>query len=74
MKESVFSTATPSMGATVKAETSEVTCLERGGRAVATCFQKMRIRRLPGLPPLPAQDVATRVWFSLGEGRRLGHI
>ncbi|MFJ9243919.1 hypothetical protein [Streptomyces sp. NPDC101776] len=60
------------MGAAVESETREVTCLERGGRAVVTCFQKMRIRRLPGLPPLPTQAVAARVWFSLGEGRRLG--
>ncbi|KQW03824.1 hypothetical protein [Streptomyces sp. Root369] len=41
-----------SMGATVEAETSEVTCRERGGRATVTCFQKMRIRRLPDLPPI----------------------
>ncbi|WP_256727310.1 hypothetical protein [Streptomyces acidiscabies] len=62
------------MGATVEAETSEVTCLERGGRAVVTCFQKMRIRRLPDLPPLLVQAVATRVWFSTGEGWRRGHM
>lgn len=28
-----------SMGATVEAETSQVTCLERGGRAIVMCFQ-----------------------------------
>ncbi|WP_328785979.1 nuclear transport factor 2 family protein [Streptomyces canus] len=63
-----------SMGATVEAETSEVTCRERGGRAIVTCFQKMRIRRLPDLPPFLVQAVATRVWFSTDEGWRLGHM
>lgn len=63
-----------SMGATVEAETSEVTCRERGGRAIVTCFQKMRIRRLPDLPPFLIQAVATRVWFSTDEGWRLGHM
>ena len=63
-----------SMGATIEAETSEVTCRERGGRAVVTCFQKMRIRRVPDLPPFLVQAVATRVWFSTDEGWRLGHM
>ena len=63
-----------SMGATVEAETSEVTCRERDGRAIVTCFQKMRIRRLPDLPPFLVQAVATRVWFSTDEGWRLGHM
>ncbi|MGW1627008.1 nuclear transport factor 2 family protein [Streptomyces sp. NPDC002172] len=63
-----------SMGPTVEAETSEVTCRERGGRAIVTCFQKMRIRRLPDLPPFLVQAVATRVWFSTDEGWRLGHM
>ncbi|MBA4865394.1 nuclear transport factor 2 family protein [Streptomyces sp. PSKA54] len=63
-----------SMGPTVEAETSEVACLERGGRAIVTCFQKMRIRRLPDLPPFLVQAVATRVWFSTDEGWRLGHM
>jgi hypothetical protein len=63
-----------SMGATVEAETSEVTCRERGERAIVTCFQKMRIRRLPDLPPFLVQAVATRVWFSTDEGWRLGHM
>ncbi|GAA3998527.1 nuclear transport factor 2 family protein [Streptomyces sp. NBC_01352] len=63
-----------SMGSTVEAETSEVTCRERGGRAIVTCFQKMRIRRLPDLPPFLVQAVATRVWFSTDEGWRLGHM
>ncbi|WP_329224423.1 nuclear transport factor 2 family protein [Streptomyces canus] len=63
-----------SMGATVEAETSEVTCRERGGRAIVTCFQKMRIRCLPDLPPFLVQAVATRVWFSTDEGWRLGHM
>ena len=39
-----------------------------------TCFQKMRIRRLPDLPPFLVQAVATRVWFSTDEGWRLGHM
>ncbi|MFI1052750.1 hypothetical protein ACH4U3_44750 [Streptomyces griseoruber] len=39
-----------------------------------TCLQKMRIRRVPDLPPFLVQAVATRVWFSTDEGRRLGHI
>ncbi|GKQ41952.1 nuclear transport factor 2 family protein [Streptomyces sp. A012304] len=63
-----------SMGATLEAETSEVTCLERGGRAIVTCYQKMRIRRVPDLPPFLVQAVATRVWFSTDEGWRLGHM
>jgi hypothetical protein len=63
-----------SMGPIVEAETSEVTCLERGGRAIVTCFQKMRVRRLPDLPPFLVQAVATRVWFSTDEGWRLGHM
>ncbi|MEW2403413.1 nuclear transport factor 2 family protein [Streptomyces sp. NPDC046862] len=63
-----------SMGATLEAETSEVTCGERGGRAIVTCFQKMRIRRVPDLPPFLVQAVATRVWFSTDEGWRLGHM
>jgi hypothetical protein len=63
-----------SMGPTVEAETSEVTCRERGGRAIVTCFQKMRIRRLPDLPSFLVQAVATRVWFSTDEGWRLGHM
>src|SRR4051794_33353092 len=42
-----------SMGATVDAETSEVTCRERGGRAIVTCFQKMLIRRLPDPAAVP---------------------
>ncbi|MFI6442816.1 hypothetical protein [Streptomyces sp. NPDC050759] len=62
------------MGATVEAESSEVTCRERGGRAIVTCFQRMRIRRLPDLPPFLVQAVATRVWFSTDEGRRPGHM
>lgn len=62
------------MGATVEAETSEVTCGERGGRAIVTCFQKTRIRRLPDLPPFLGQAVATRVWFSTDKGWRLGHM
>lgn len=62
------------MGATVEASTSEVTCRERGGRAIVTCFQKMRIRRVPDLPPFLVQAVATRVWFSTDEGWRLGHM
>jgi hypothetical protein len=63
-----------SMGPVVEAETSEVRCLERGGRAIVTCFQTMRIRRLPDLPPFLVQAVATRVWFSTDEGWRLGHM
>jgi hypothetical protein len=63
-----------SMGPVVEAETSEVTCRERGGRAVVTCFQKMRVRRLPDLPPFLVQAVATRVWFATGDGWRLGHM
>ncbi|KUN57990.1 hypothetical protein AQJ46_44150 [Streptomyces canus] len=63
-----------SMGPTVEAETSGVTCRVRGGRAIATCFQKMRIRRLPDLPPFLVQAVATRVWLSTDEGWRLGHM
>ncbi|CAM5309980.1 nuclear transport factor 2 family protein [Streptomyces aurantiogriseus] len=63
-----------SMGATIEAETSEVTCRERAGRAVVTCFQKMSIRRVPDLPPFLVQAVATRVWFATDEGWRLGHM
>ncbi|GCB46253.1 nuclear transport factor 2 family protein [Streptomyces sp. NL15-2K] len=63
-----------SMGPIVEAETSEVACLERGGRAIVTCFQKMRVRRLPDLPPFLVQAVATRVWCSTDEGWRLGHM
>jgi hypothetical protein len=63
-----------SMGPVVEAETSEVTCREREGRAIVTCFQKMRIRRSPDLPPFLVQAVATRLWFSTGEGWRLGHM
>ena len=63
-----------SRGPTLEAETSEVTCRERGGRAIVTCYQKMRIRRLPDLPPFLVQAVATRVWFSTDEGWRLGHM
>lgn len=63
-----------SMGPVIEAETSEVSCRERGGRAIVTCFQRMRIRRLPDLPPFLVQAVATRVWFSAGEGWRLGHM
>ncbi|MEU0074510.1 nuclear transport factor 2 family protein [Streptomyces sp. NPDC006332] len=63
-----------SMGATVEAETSEVTWREREGRAIVTCFQKMRIRRVPDLPPFLVQAVATRVWFATDEGWRLGHM
>ncbi|MFD8656369.1 MULTISPECIES: nuclear transport factor 2 family protein [Streptomyces] len=63
-----------SMGATLEAETSEVTCQEREGRVIVTCFQKMRIRRVPDLPPFLVQAVATRVWFSTDEGWRLGHM
>jgi hypothetical protein len=40
-----------SMGATVEASTSAATCRERGGRTIVTCLQKMRIRRVPALPP-----------------------
>lgn len=63
-----------SMGATVEAETSEVTCRERGGRAILTCFQRMRIHCLPDLRPFLVQAVSTRVWFSTDEGWRLGHM
>ena len=63
-----------SMGPTLEAETSEVTCRERGGRAIVTCHQKMRIRRVLDLPPFLVQAVATRVWFSTDEGWRLGHM
>ena len=63
-----------SMGATIEAETSEVTCREREGRAIVTCFQKMSIRRVPDLPPFLVQAVATRVWFPTDEGWRLGHM
>ncbi|MFF5138570.1 nuclear transport factor 2 family protein [Streptomyces sp. NPDC013157] len=63
-----------SMGATLEAETSEVTCRERGGRAIVTCYQKMSIRRVPDLPPFLVQAVATRVWFATDEGWRLGHM
>ncbi|MFE2424685.1 nuclear transport factor 2 family protein [Streptomyces hokutonensis] len=63
-----------SMGATLEAETSEVTCQGREGRVIVTCFQKMRIRRVPDLPPFLVQAVATRVWFSTDEGWRLGHM
>jgi hypothetical protein len=63
-----------SMGPTVEAETSEVTCRERGGRAIVRCFQKMRIRRVPDLPPFLVQAVARRVWFLTDEGWRLGHM
>ncbi|MFC8519404.1 nuclear transport factor 2 family protein [Streptomyces sp. NPDC057257] len=63
-----------SMGATLDAETSEVTCREREGRAVVTCFQTMNIQRVPDLPPFLVQAVATRVWFSTEEGWRLGHM
>jgi hypothetical protein len=63
-----------SMGPTVEAETSEVTCRERGGRAIVTCFQKMSVRRSPDLPPFLVQAVATRMWFSTDKGWRLGHM
>jgi len=63
-----------SMGATLEAETSEVTCQEREERAVVTCFQKMRIRRVHDLPPFLVQAVVTRVWFATDEGWRLGHM
>lgn len=63
-----------SMGPVIKAETSEVTCRERGGRAIVTCFQKMHVLRSPDLPPFLVQAVATRVWFSTDEGWRLGHM
>ncbi|MBO4253304.1 nuclear transport factor 2 family protein [Streptomyces griseorubiginosus] len=69
-----FLTYNASMGATLEAETSEVTCREGGGRAVVTCFQKMRIRRVPDLPPFLVQAVVTRVWFATDEGWRLGHM
>ena len=42
--------------------------------SIVTCFQKMRIRRVPDLPPFLVQAVATRVWFSTDEGWRLGHM
>jgi hypothetical protein len=63
-----------SMGATIDAEASEVTCQEREGRAVVTCYQKMHIRRVPDLPPFLVQAVATRVWFATEGGWRLGHM
>ncbi|MFF4117606.1 nuclear transport factor 2 family protein [Streptomyces sp. NPDC001714] len=63
-----------SMGATLRAETSQVTCQERAGRAVVTCHQKMSIRRIPDLPPFLVQAVATRVWFATDGGWRLGHM
>ncbi|KUN81328.1 nuclear transport factor 2 family protein [Streptomyces griseoruber] len=63
-----------SMGATLEAESSEVECREREGRAIVTCFQKMSIRRVPDLPPFLVQAVATRVWFATDEGWRLGHM
>ncbi|GAQ65535.1 nuclear transport factor 2 family protein [Streptomyces scabiei] len=69
-----FLTYNASMGATETAETSEVMCRERGGRAIVTCYQKMNIRRVPDLPPFLVQAVATRVWFSTDEGWRLGHM
>lgn len=69
-----FLTYNASMGATLEAGTSEVTCRESGGRAVVTCFQKMRIRRVPDLPPFLVQAVVTRVWFATDEGWRLGHM
>ncbi|MEU9330312.1 hypothetical protein AB0D91_42190 [Streptomyces canus] len=50
------------------------TCWERGGRAIVMCFQRMRIHRVPDLPPFLVQAVATRVWFSTDEGWRLGHM
>ncbi|MEU6225211.1 nuclear transport factor 2 family protein [Streptomyces sp. NPDC047042] len=69
-----FLTYNASMGTTLEAETSEVTCREREGRAIVTCFQKMSIRRVPDLPPFLVQAVATRVWFATAEGWRLGHM
>ena len=69
-----FLTYNASMGATLEAETSEVTCQEREGRVIVTCFQKMRIRRVPDLPPFLVQAVVTRVWFATDEGWRLGHM
>ncbi|WP_416975047.1 nuclear transport factor 2 family protein [Streptomyces sp. 4F14] len=63
-----------SMGATLEAETSEVTCREQEGRAIVTCFQKMSSRRVPDLPPFLVQAVVTRVWFATDEGWRLGHM
>ncbi|MEU9168654.1 nuclear transport factor 2 family protein [Streptomyces sp. NPDC048420] len=63
-----------SMGATLEAETSEVECRERAGRAIVTCFQKMSSRRVPDLPPFLVQAVVTRVWFATDEGWRLGHM
>jgi hypothetical protein len=62
------------IGAIVAAETSEVMCLERGGRAIITCFQKMRILLSPDLPPFLVQATVTRIWFSTIEGWRLGHM
>jgi hypothetical protein len=54
-----FLACNASMGPTIEAETSEVACRERGGRAtIVTCFQKLRIRRLPDLPPFLVQAVA----------------
>lgn len=69
-----FLSCNASTGPILKAETSEVTCLEREGRAIVTCFHKMRIRRSPDLPPFLVQAVATRMWFSADEGWRLGHM
>jgi hypothetical protein len=69
-----FLTYNASMGTTLEAGTSEVTCREREGRAIVTCFQKMSIRRVPDLPPFLVQAVATRVWFATDEGWRLGHM
>ena len=63
-----------SMGSVVEADVSEVTVRERAGWAIVTCFQRMSVRRVAGLPPFLVQAVATRVWFATGAGWRLGHM